>query len=120
MRTKVTWTLISMPRTRSSGIDQLIRGLLSCRVRWGGGRHSVSAAPWHQLAQRSERRAELFREELRFFPGGEVATPLDLVEVGEAGVDRLDPAAGGSPDLAGERREANRHGDRRRSLAARK
>ena len=46
-----------------------------------------------------------------------MAAPVDLVEVGEAGVDRLDPAARGSPDLAGERREADRNRDRRRSLA---
>ena len=48
-----------------------------------------------------------------------MAAPVDLVEVGEVGVDRLDPAARGSPDLAGERREADRNRDRRRSLAGR-
>jgi len=72
------------------------------------------------LAKRPERGTDLRREQLRLFPGGEVAALLDLVEVGEAGVDRLDPAARGGPDLAGERREADRHGDRRRRLAARK
>jgi hypothetical protein len=35
-----------------------------------------------------------------------VAALADLVEVGEAGVDRIDPAPLGSPDLVGERREA--------------
>src|SRR5918997_904738 len=73
-----------------------------------------------RLAQRTERRPDLFREKLRLLPGGEVAALVDLVEVGEAGVLRLDPAPGRRPDLAGERREAYRHGDRRRSLAARK
>ena len=48
-----------------------------------------------------------------------MAAAVDLVEVREAGVDRLDPAARGSPDLAGERREADRNRDRRRSLAGR-
>ena len=71
------------------------------------------------FAQRSERRPELGAEKLRLFPRGEVAALVDLVEVGEAGVDRLDPAARGSPDLAGERREADRNRDRRRSLAGR-
>ena len=32
-------------------------------------------------------------EELGLLPGGEVAAPVDLVEVGEVGVDLLDPAA---------------------------
>src|SRR5688572_23992883 len=70
-------------------------------------------------AKRPERRPDLLREESRLFPGGEVAAPVDLVEVREAGVDRLNPAARGSPDLAGERREADRNRDRRRSRATR-
>ena len=48
-----------------------------------------------------------------------MSAAVDLVEVGEAGVDRLNPAARGSPDLAGERREADGNLDRRRSLAGR-
>src|ERR687897_752456 len=72
------------------------------------------------LAQRPEGGPQLGGEELRLLPGGEVAAPVDLVEVSEAGVDRLDPAARGSPDLAGERREADGNRDRRRSLAGRK
>jgi len=48
-----------------------------------------------------------------------VAAPVDLVEVGEAGLDRLNPAARGSPELTGERREADGNRDRRRSLAGR-
>jgi hypothetical protein len=36
-----------------------------------------------------------------------VAAPVDLVEVSEAGVDRLNPAARGSKDLTGERRETD-------------
>src|SRR5215216_7805691 len=71
------------------------------------------------LANRPERCSELVREELRLLPGGEVAPPVDLVEVSEAGVGRLGPAARGSPDLAGERREADGNGRRRRGLAGR-
>ena len=48
-----------------------------------------------------------------------MAAAVDLVEVREAGVGRLGPAARGSPDLAGERREADRHGRRRGGLAGR-
>ncbi len=44
---------------------------------------------------------------------------VDLAEVSEPGVDRLNPAARGSEDLAGERREADGNRDRRRSLAGR-
>src|SRR5262245_38268760 len=78
----------------------------------------ISALALVALPQRLERRAQLRREERRLFPCCEVAAPVDLVEVGEAGVNRLDPAAGGGPDLAGERREADGNRDRRRSLAA--
>ncbi len=38
-----------------------------------------------------------------------MAAAVDLVEVREVGVDRLDPAARGSKDLVGERREADRN-----------
>src|SRR6266542_1287515 len=68
------------------------------------------------LAQRAECGPHLGREELRLLPGGEVAALVDLVEVREAGVGNLDPAPRGSPDLVGERREADRHGRRRRGL----
>src|SRR3954463_3197136 len=37
--------------------------------------------------------AELGGEELRLLPGGEVAAPVGLVEVREAGENHLDPAA---------------------------
>ena len=80
--------------------------------------HVVRPSP-ASLPQRAEGRPHLGGEDLRLLPGGEVAASIGLVEVGEAGVDRLDPAARRRPDLAGERREADRDGDRRRSLAAR-
>jgi hypothetical protein len=45
------------------------------------------------LPKRPERRPDLGREQLGLFPGGEVAAPIDLVEVGEVAVRLLDPAA---------------------------
>src|SRR5688572_21931907 len=71
------------------------------------------------LAQWAECSPHLGGEELRLLPGWEVAAAVDLVEVAEVGVGRLNPAARGSPDLAGERREADRNRDRRRSRATR-
>ncbi len=66
---------------------------------------SNGARIWALLesAHRTERRAQLGGEELRLLPGGEVAPTLSLVEVGEPGVDRLDPATRHREDLAGER-----------------
>src|SRR5437763_6608011 len=64
------------------------------------------------LAQRSNGRTYLLAEELGLLPRGEVATPVDLVEVDDVRIRRLDPAARRAPDLARERREAER--DRRR------
>ena len=78
---------------------------------------------WHDISflERSDLNAARIssREELRLLPGGEVAAPVDLVEVDEVGVGLLDPAARGPEDLAGERGEADRERDRRRSLAGR-
>src|SRR6266487_6490096 len=71
------------------------------------------------LAQRFECRADFGGEEFGFFPGGEVAALVGLVEVGEGGIGLLDPAARGAEDLAGERGEADRDRDRRRSLVGR-
>src|SRR5829696_5789223 len=71
------------------------------------------------LAERSERRADLAGEQVGLLPGSEVAALVDLVEVDDVRVARLDPAAGGPPDLAGERRKAERDRRRRQRLAAR-
>ena len=90
---------------------------------WRAGRdgiHRVRPRTCASLSQRPECRPHLGGEDLRLLPGGEVATLVGLVEIGEAGVDRLDPAPGRCPDLAGERREADGNGDWRRRLAARK
>ena len=79
-----------------------------------GGHRPARVRLW--LAQRPERRPDLGREQLGFFPGGEVAAPGGFVEVAEVGIDPLDPAARGRDDLAGEGGEADRDRDRRRSL----
>src|SRR5215211_5580988 len=71
------------------------------------------------LPKRPEGRPDFLGEQLGLLPGGEVAAPVDLVEVGDSGENHLDPAARGSPELAGKRREADRNRDRRRSLAGR-
>ena len=81
---------------------------------WVGGAQVVRTAFFDWLAQWPERRAKLFREELRLFPGGEVAALVGLVEVREVGVDLLRPAARGLEDLAGEHREGDRQRNRRR------
>src|SRR3954452_8205480 len=70
-------------------------------------------APLGSSAQWPERGAELGREQLGLLPGGEVAAPVHLVEVGDVRVARVDPAAWRPPDLAGERREGERDGRRR-------
>src|SRR5262249_31237824 len=71
------------------------------------------------LAHRLERGPDLGREQLGLFPGGEVAAPVNYVEVGEAGVGLLGPAARGPEDLAGERGEADRELDLRARLPGR-
>src|ERR1700692_1553589 len=70
------------------------------------------------LAERLEGRANLGGEELRLLPGSEVASLVDLVEVDDVRVARLDPAARSPPDLARKRREAERHRRWRQRLGA--
>src|SRR5690349_9908999 len=72
-----------------------------------------------RLAQCLERRPYLLAEQLRLFPCGEVTAPVDLIEVGEAGVALLNPASRGSPDLARESGESDRDRDLRRHLPGR-
>ena len=55
-------------------------------------------------------RAELLGEELRLFPGGEVAALVDFVEVDEVGVGLLRPAARRLILLAGKDGRGNRDG----------
>src|SRR3984957_1412030 len=83
-----------------------VRQLPLCR---GDGSRSARRPPGNPgLAQGTERGLDLGREHLGLFPGGEVTAPVDLVEVAEGRVGRLDPAARGRPDLTGERGEADR------------
>src|SRR4029079_3462675 len=91
------------------------------RIHTGIGRCRRTGMPLtNPLSQRLGCGAQLLREELRFLPRGEVTALVHLVEVdGDVGVSPLDPAARGTPDLPGERREADRNRDRRRSLACR-
>src|SRR5439155_7207403 len=67
-------------------------------------------------AQRPERGAHLFGEELRLLPGREMPALADLVEVHGVRVRPLDPAPRRPPDLPGKRREADRDLDGHRRL----
>src|SRR6188472_4586831 len=71
-----------------------------------------------RLPDRPECRANLAREELGLFPGGEVASAGGLVVVHEGRIAVQDPAARRLEDLAGEGAEGDRNPDRRRGLAA--
>jgi hypothetical protein len=73
-----------------------------------------------ELAQGPEGGLELLGEQLGFFPGGEVAALVGLVEVAEGGIGLLDPAARGLEDLAREAGEADRDLDLGRGLAGRR
>src|SRR3954462_13504230 len=66
---------------------------------------------WYGSAQRAEGRAELFREELRLLPGGEVAALVVCVEMDEAGVRPLCPTPRRLILLAGEDRHGHRYRD---------
>src|SRR3954469_619498 len=90
-----------------------------CARRRRAARSLSRAARTRRSAQRPECGPHLCGEELRLLPGGEVAALVDLVEVDEVRVARLGPAARRPPDLAGERREADRDRRRRQGLLAR-
>src|ERR1700685_3912537 len=92
-----------------------------CRVCRGDGSRCACRPPGTfpvqaVLAQWPERGPDLGGEQLGLFPGCEVAALFGLVEVGEGGVELLDPAARGRPDLAGEGGEADGDRDLRGSL----
>src|SRR5215470_9063796 len=63
------------------------------------------------LAQCPERRADFFGEEVRLFPGGEVAALGGLVVVDEVGVGPFGPAPRRLVLLAGEDGDGHRDGD---------
>ena len=79
----------------------------------GGGAHA-----WTSPQRSDAEAARISRQKSRLFPGGEVAAPVDLVEVDDVRVARLDPAARRPPDLARERREGERDLDVRQGLPA--
>src|SRR5499427_10723592 len=62
-------------------------------------------------AQCAERRADFFGEQLRLFPGGEVAALVDLVVVDEVGVGPFGPAPRRLILLAGKDAHGHRDGD---------
>src|SRR3954470_6701273 len=104
-------------RRRRSSICSSAMSTRKQRIAVGVSTSVLMTSP--SLSQRAERSPHLGREELGLLPGGEVAAPVGLVEVGEAGENYLDLAARGREDLAGEVRVAHRNCDRRRSLAGR-
>src|SRR5215471_5044122 len=63
------------------------------------------------LAQCAASRAELFAEELRLLPRGEVAALVDFVEVDEVGVGALGPASRSWVLLAREDADGDWNGD---------
>src|SRR6266849_5246293 len=63
------------------------------------------------LAQRSEARANLFRKELRLFPGRKVPAFLHLVVMDQFGIHPLCPAPRGWIEFVREDAHGNRDGD---------
>ena len=63
------------------------------------------------LPERPERRAELLGEEPRLFPGREVTTLVDLVEVDEIAIGAPGPGLRGSIDLLRKHRDGHRERD---------
>src|SRR5215813_15611233 len=63
------------------------------------------------LTQCAERRAQLCREELRLFPGGEVASFAGFVEVDQVVVGLLGPAARSVDVLLRKHRDCRRQGE---------
>src|ERR1700728_4521535 len=120
--------LPALPRRRpvTGGFAPMAVAGAPCRASRGVACTSRSADPEpkklhgnRRLAQRLERRPDLGCGQFGFFPGGEVAALVYLVEVAEAGVRLLGAAARGPEDLARERGEAGRELDLRASLTGR-
>src|SRR5262245_21993598 len=63
-----------------------------------------------RLAQRSKRRADLLREELRLFPRGEVTALVELVVIDELGIGALGPAPRRLIEFVGKDAHGNREG----------
>src|SRR5437764_15137684 len=80
---------------------------------------STRRRPWCRSPDRPKGRSHLGREELGLFPSCEVAALVDGVEVDDDRIARLDPAARRPPDLAWERRQAERDRPPRQGLFGR-
>src|ERR671939_638143 len=80
---------------------------------WRGKTAHTTCAPSTslQLAERSERRADLLSEELRLFSGREVAALVDLVEVDQVSEGAPRPCLRGSIDLPRKDRDGHRERD---------
>ena len=104
------------------------------RRRWGGIRaypgrllnrdaircHRYTRRGGHLLlAERSERRADLLREELRLLPRREVPALVDLVEVDQVAIGPPGPRLRGSIDLVRKDRDGHRERDLGRFLRGR-
>ena len=99
------------PQLQLQGVRVLVASSGPLRARAG------SCAPL--CAKRLERRPDLGREQLGLFPGGEVAALAGLIEVGEVGDPFSTQLRGARKISPGERSEADRERDLRRSLPGR-
>src|SRR2546422_10627862 len=94
-----------------SGLDQVDRAIDGAACGVGRRALVVPAGPSLQLAQWSERRADLGSEEFRLFPRREVTALVDLVKVDELVIGTLGPALWRTIDLARKHRHRNRDRD---------
>src|SRR5262249_45890136 len=96
---------------RTSDLAGYAPGCLADSLLSRRGCATVSSGPALPSAECAERRADLFGEELRLFPGGEMAALVGLVVVDEVGVGPLGPAARRLILLAREDARGHRDGD---------
>ncbi len=78
--------------------------------------HDVVRSLRVRIAQTSERRAELVREQLGMLPHREVAAAIDLMEIREVGEGAAGPRFLSANDLIREYRDRHRDGDLARLL----
>ncbi len=77
-----------------------------------GGRDDSPAEANHRapvLAQGTERRARLAGKKFRLFPGCEMATLINFVEIDQMWIGTLGPALRCTVDLTGKNRHSHRH-----------
>ena len=100
-------TLRTAPAVRGERVDVGPR-----RVPDAGEIHGRNLRHRAGSAHGAERVADLGDEQLRLLERGEVAAPVELVEVAQVGEAGLGPAPGAAEDLVREDRDAARHLDR--------